>query len=164
MENHCIDVFFTFQQYPIHVLTAGSIIPDELNNILLNRTLQEEIERTDVGANPSVISTNGNYIQSLIDKHKALVEEASKNAQINSNEVFCPVPDAGQVSSHFRFYAKQGFYSYDCYEVKEDGTAIYRLMAWPNQTRKAQFELPQFEPKGLRAGNNVLPLSEFFEM
>ncbi len=164
MENHCIDVFFSYGQYPVHVLTAGSIIPDELNDILRNRTLQEETERNNDRANQVALSTNSNYIQSLLERHRTVVEESGHQGTSNDNDELCPIPTAEQISSHFRFYAGQGFYSYDCAEVKADGTAVYRLMAWPNQKHQLHLSLPQFKPEGFRESNEVPPLPEYFEM
>ena len=159
MENHCIDVFFACGDYPIHVLTAGSIIPDELNDIFQNRTLQEKTEHNEGGKTDVDFTANSEYIQSLIRKNQVFIE--------NSHQTqwgVIDVPSEEQVLSHFRFYASQGFYSCDCSEVKEDGTAVYRLMAWPNQLQPLNYQLPQFTPREFSKGNNEFPLPETFLM
>lgn len=150
MQNHCIDVFFAFNQYPIHVITAGSLIPDELNDILRNRTLQEEIERNERGETPCRISSNMQYIQSLIERDKSFVDNHE------------PTPE--QIIKRFKFYAEQGFFSYDCSEVREDGTAIYRLIVRPEQVRQVNYQLPQFAPKGFAEIDDTTQLPESFEM
>lgn len=146
MENHCIDVFFNYGVYPIHILTAGSIIPDELNDILRNRTLQEEVER-DEGGNASVkVSTNDKYIKSMIEKHHNAVATLRKKEKFNGNDVVFKIPSPEEISSRFCFYARKGFYSYDCSEVKEDGTAVYKLVAYPDRLQQVKFSLPNSQP------------------
>ena len=163
METHCIDVFFAFRQYPIHIVTAGSIIPDELNDIMRNRTLQEETERNKDSAVSISLSTNKSYIISLLDRHRSIIEECRRITQFQESNESYPQPEANQIPDHFLFYAKRGFYSYDCCKVKEDGTAIYRLMAWPEKTQKMNYDLPQFTPKGLKE-NKILHLPEYIEL
>ena len=164
METHCIDVFFACGPYPIHILTACSIIPDALNDILRNRTLQEEIERNEGGAAVSAISSNGDYIKSLIEKHRSVIAEYRQKLQSNELIEYFPNPDVEQIISHFRYYANQGFYSYDCCEVKDEGTAVYRLMAWPDKTLQLNYNLPQFEPNGFVVSSNLPPIPEFIEI
>ena len=164
METHCIDVFFACGQYPIHILTAGSIIPDALNDILRNRTLQEEVERNVGASGPASPSTNSAYIQSLINKHLSVLEECRGIKQFQGINKIDLEPDANQIPAHFLAYAKLGFYSYDCSEVKDDGTAVYRLMAWPDKTFQLNYDLPQFAPKGFSVSGNVPPLPEYIEL
>lgn len=163
METHCIDVFFACGQYPIHILTAGSKIPDALNDILRNRTLQEEIERNEGGAAPVATSTNTSYIRSLRNKHYTVIEEYQKISQFQGYNEFDLQLEDNQISAHFLVYARQGFYSYDCSEIKEDGTAVYKLMAWPEQVQQLNYDLPQFAPKGFKVDNNGI-LPETLEM
>ena len=144
MENHCIDVFFNYGVYPIHILTAGSIIPDGLNDILRNRTLQEEVERNE--SNPVPVSTNDAYIQSVIEKHNKAVEGLRQTEQFKDGNTVFHTPSHEQIASRFRFYASRGFYSYDCSEVKEDGTAVYKLVANPDRLQQVNFNLPDFQP------------------
>lgn len=158
LENHCIDVFFTCGDFPIHVLTAGSIIPDELNDILRNRTLQEEVER-DEGANaPVQVSTNDAYIQSVIEKHNTVVEGFRQIGQFKGGNAVFHTPSPEQIASRFRFYASRGFYSYDCSEVNEDGTAVYKLVAYPDRLQQVKFNLPDFQPSVMiKANNQAIP-------
>lgn len=144
MENHCIDVFFNYGVYPIHILTAGSIIPNELNDILRNRTLQEEVERNE--SNPAPVLTNDAYIQSVIEKHNKVVEGLRQKEQLKGGNVVLQTPSPEQIASRFHLYASKGFYSYDCSEVKEDGTAVYKLIAYPDRLRQVNFNLPDFQP------------------
>lgn len=144
MENHCIDVFFNYGVYPIHILTAGSIIPDGLNDILRNRTLQEEVERNE--SNPVPVSTNDAYIQSVIEKHNKVVEDLRQTKQFKRDNAVSQTPSPEQIASRFRFYAGKGFYSYDCSEVKKDGTAVYKLVACPDRLQQVKFNLPDFQP------------------
>lgn len=146
MENHCIDVFFNYGVYPIHVLTAGSIIPDELNDILRNRTLQEEVERNEGGGTPVQISTDDAYIQSVIEKHNKVVEDLRQTKQFKRDNAVSQTPSPEQIASRFRFYAGKGFYSYDCSEVKKDGNAVYKLVACPDRLQQVKFNLPDFQP------------------
>lgn len=162
METHCIDVFFTDGKNPIHIMTAGSIIPDELNDILRNRTLQEEIERNEGGAVGAALSINNNYISELVQRHNSVVNEYIQRVQ--GNNASYPAPDDSQISSHFRYYASQGFYSYDCTEVREDGTAVYRLMAWPEQAQQMKYNLPKFQPQSSANNNTSFPCPEYLEM
>ena len=164
MENHCIDVFFACGQFPIHVLTSGSILPDALNDIVRNRTLQEEVERNENGGTSSEVTTNTAYIQALIDRHRSVIEKYREKAQFAGPNAEFPNPNPEQISSHFQYYASLGFYSYDCSEIKGDGTAVYRLMAWPNKTREVPFELPQFSPANFKTTQNTPPTPELFEM
>lgn len=152
METHCIDVFFKCGKYPIHVLTSGSILPEGLNNILRNRTLQEIVDsngdRVGGEANAPKVSVNTQYARTLIDKHNRLIQELTHK---NGNFVFDELPfspNVDHIMEHFSFYARQGFYSYDCETVNEDGTAVYRLMAWPDNLQHVDFELPCFVPDG----------------
>lgn len=152
MENHCIDVFFNCEGYPIHVLTAGSIIPDGLNDILRNRTLQEEVERNE--STPVPVLTNDAYIQSVIEKHNKVVEGLRQKEQLKGGNVVLQTPSSEQIASRFHLYASEGFYSYDCSEVKEDGTAVYKLIAYPDRLRQVNFNLPDFQPSVIVKANN----------
>lgn len=152
MENHCIDVFFTYGNYPIHVLTAGSIIPDGLNDILRNRTLQEEVERNE--SNPVPVLTNDAYIQSVIEKHNKVVEGLRQKEQLKGGNVVLQTPSPEQIALRFRYYAGKGFCSYDCSEVKEDGTAVYKLVAYPDRLQQVKFNLPDFQPSVMIKANN----------
>ena len=145
-------------------MTAGSIIPEALNDILRNRTLQEEIARNVGSAGPASPSTNTAYVQSLIDRHLSVLDEYLEIRQFQGVNRIDIQPDAAQIPAHFLAYAKQGFYSYDCSEVKDDGTAVYRLMAWPDKTFQLNYDLPQFAPKGFSVSGNVPPLPEYLEM
>ena len=157
METHSIDVFFKCGKCPIHVLTSGSIIPEGLNDILRNRTLQEMAElngnRRNGQEGPNV-SLNTQYIQTLINRHDSLVRElAQENQNIRFDEL--PLsPNVDQIVEHFSFYARQGFYSYDCEAVNEDGTAVYTLMVWPNNAFHMDLELPNFVPNGFEGNMN----------
>lgn len=162
METHCIDVFFTDGKKPIHIMTAGNTIPDDLNDILRNRTLQEEIERNEGGAVNSAFSINDNYIQELVQRHNSVVDEYRQRVQ--GSNVSCPAPDARQISSHFSYYASQGFYSYDYSELRDDGKAVYRLMAWPEQAQQMKHNLPKFQPQSSANNNTSFPCPEYLEM
>jgi len=169
METHCIDVFFAFGEYPIHLLTAGSMIPDALNDILRNRTLQEEIERNESGSTSLEISTNDAYIGDLITRHYSTIEEYRRLAQFQGNDpnlnLYFPEPVRDQITAHFRYYANQGFYSYDCSEVKENGTAVYRMIAWPKKMRPVPYDLPQYTPVNFNASSNdTYPLPDHIEL
>lgn len=157
METHCIDVFFKCGKYPVHVLTSGSILPEGLNDILRNRTLQGMAElngNRGSGQEESNVSLNTQYIQTMIDRHDSLVRElARENQNIRFDEL--PVsPSVDQIVGYFSFYARQGFYSYDCEAVNEDGTASYRLMAWPDNALHVDLELPNFVPNGFEGNMN----------
>lgn len=152
MENHCIDVFFNCEGYPIHVLTAGSIIPDGLNDILRNRTLQEEVERNE--SNPVPVSTNDAYIQSVIKQHNKAVEGLRQMEQFKGGNDILKTPSPEQIASRFRCYARRGFYSYDCSEVNEDGTAVYKIVAYPDRLQQVKFNLPDFQPSVMIKANN----------
>lgn len=164
METHCIDVFFFYGEYPIHILTAGGIIPEKLNDILRNRTMQEEIERRSSDAELLDFSINGDYVQSLIDRHNAVLEEYLNIGQFQNISEFNIEQGREQILAYFHLYAGLGFYSYDCCKVKEDGTSIYRMVAWPNEMKHIDFELPYFSPKIIELGSNETPLPEYFEM
>lgn len=157
METHCIDVFFKCGRYPIHVLTSGSILPDGLNDILRNRTLQEIVESNGNrgnGQDAVNVSLNAQYIQTLIDRHNSLVLDlAQKNQNAGLDELSIS-PRIDQIVEHFSFYARQGFYSYDCEYVNEDGTAVYRLMAWPDNMLYVDFKLPEFVPNEIKDSMN----------
>jgi len=165
METHCIDVFFSDGQFPIHILTAGSILPDELNDILRNRTLQEETERYEGSVANLSCSTNSAFVKTLLDRHGSIIDAFRKTHQAQGIiEEYYPQPTAEQISSRFLHYAKLGFYSYDCYEVNEDGTAIYRLMAWPNQIQQLSYQLPHYTPKRFDKTGMALSPPEYIEM
>ena len=150
MENHCIDLFFICGIYPIHVLTAGSIIPDGLNDIFRNRTLQENVEKDN--ANMPVLIDDA-YINSVIEKHYNVVEGFLHAEQLKGDDAVFQAPSLKQIASRFLFYARKGFYSYDCSELKEDGTAEYKLVAWPEKGSIPKFNLPEFHPKGFDGEN-----------
>lgn len=157
METHCIDVFFKCGKYPVHVLTSGSILPEGLNDILRNRTLQEMAELNGSrgnGQDGSNVSLNMQYIQTLVDRHNGLVRELAQENQNTGFDELSVSSSVDQIVEHFSFYARQGFYSYDCETVNEDGTAVYILMAWPDMLRQVDFDLPEFIPNDLKCNMN----------
>ena len=168
METHCIDVFFAYGEYPVHLLTAGSIIPDALNDILRNRSLQEETSRNETGTTSLEISTNDAYVQELIERHRSAIGEDRRLAQFQGNNpnlnIYFPEPTPEQITAHFRFYAGQGFYSYDCSELKKNGTAVYRLVAWPKKMHHVVYDLPQFSLDQFKPNKSLSPLSDFIEL
>ena len=154
MEEHCIDVFFKCGKFPIHVLTAGSLLPDALNDIVRNRTLQQITEAfSSNGPGAPTISVNKQYVQLLLGKWDSYIEYGNQKNHPGHSD-FLQRPDEEKITSRFRFYAGQGFYSYDCSEVYTDGTAEYRLMAWPDTlSSKTTLDLPEFSPAGFGAAN-----------
>ncbi len=129
MKNHCIDVFFRYQDLPIHVLTYGSILPPTLNDLERNRKEQqrqakqidEQIEQADFDAESAFIM---------------YMRQDAENVGYEFNE--------SEVIEWFMPYARAGFYTYDCISCDER-QSIFKLVAMPRSRTNVLNELPAYE-------------------
>lgn len=137
LESHCVDVFFRCGDKPIHILTFGNDIPEELNNIVTNRKLQQTVVRMhqyrvgDYLDNGSVI-INDSYLQTI-------------NAQFtvynqSHPEMESQMPELSDIVRMFAPNAGIGFYSYDFSKLEND-KAEYVLVASPSQNTRIDQEL-----------------------
>lgn len=145
MLSHCIDVFFLFNSRPFHFLTDGCIIPEPLNNIVQNRTIQKQT------AIASQEITSRDYITINQRYLRAIRAEA-----LNYND---DSPNDDELISMFLPMASIGFYSYDCIESDEH-SATFMLVASPNEgvVVSDDFLLPKYEEiEVIENGANDVP-------
>lgn len=139
MQEHCIDVFFRHGDRPFHVLTYGTIIPETLNNVERNRSLQHyvsiDLEET---RNIGDIHIEQDYVTEVRNASIQASGELARNEQL--------VPDEETIVQMFKPNAELGFYSYDCIEELEEGRGLYRLVAYPSEIITPQMygALPEF--------------------
>lgn len=140
MQDHCIDVYFRYGNMPFHVLTYGTTIPVELNDVDRNRRLQHLVAVAIEDFEKELdVHINYDYVTAIRDASIQATGELARNEEL--------IPDERTILQMFKPVAQLGFYSYDCVEELEDGKGEYRLVAYPVQgfqTNEYE-ELPQFE-------------------
>lgn len=161
MDTHCIDVFFTVDGLPIHVLTNGSKIPDVLNDIERNRSLQEkteqlinarwQINRFDIFdlaekmSESNDVTVNLEYCMRIQEQVSDSVKKRFSNqSEVSESDLYECIPFAEDIFGHYYLYASIGFYSYICDETHEDGTSTYILLASPHGGTRPAIELPNY--------------------
>lgn len=139
MQEHCIDVYFRYDNRHFHVLTYGTIIPAALNNVERNRSLQHHVsvdfEEIQIKGE---IHIEQDYVTEVRNASIQASGELARNEQL--------VPDEETIVQMFKPNAELGFYSYDCIEELEEGRGLYRLVAYPGEGIAPQrYEaLPEF--------------------
>lgn len=129
MKNHCIDVFFRYQDLPIHVLTYGGILPPALNDLERNRKEQQRQARLiDEQVGQADIQPEGSFI--------SYMRQDAENVGYEFNR--------SEVIEWFMPYARAGFYTYDCISC-DDSKATFKLVAMPSGKTNALDELPVYE-------------------
>ena len=128
MRNHCIDVFFRYGQYPIHVLTYGSMIPESLNDKENNREIQHMV----------AVRQQDNEIQGQVVVNQSYLTRVSY-----IGAAFEQTIDPIITTVWFMPFAKMGFYSYDCIYTN-DRMALFQLVARPLQQQN-NLELTAFD-------------------
>jgi len=128
MRNHCIDVFFQYRQYQIHVLTYGSMIPEPLNNKENNREIQRMV----------ALRQQENELQGEAEVNQSYLTRARI-----IGEAFEQVFDPIVTTVWFMPFAKMGFYSYDCIYANER-MSLFKLVARPVQPQN-NMELTGFD-------------------
>lgn len=117
MREHCIDVYFTYRDMNMHVLTDGNLIPERLNDRDKNRTNQQLFAQI----LPDEISQeNVSVQQDYIDSIRTNVDN------------YGPIPENEILLRMFLPMAQMGYYSYDCVETFENGKGRYKLVAVPD--------------------------------
>ena len=176
MQTHCIDVFFRHKGIPVHVLTRGCRIPETLNDLKRNRTLQERTELSvrenlsfrnvldlDVKNNFGIadrIIVNEDYWAQLVENSKAVLREHYHKEY--EEEVQDLLPSLNEFANHFAIYASLGFYSYICDDVHEDGTATYVLIAHPRAIAPTEMDLPEFDIDNIPS--DIISMPDTFRM
>ena len=176
MEEHCIDVFFSFVGFPIHILTSGNILPPSLNDLNSNRTLQETTEHvilqyayTDWKSvyhsdfqNSVIINYDYcNQVQNQVGD----VLRTYHSLNLSDNDLSHLIPSMDDFIEHFVLYALLGFHSYNCSEIHENGTATYRKVATPIKNKSNSyfgFVLPEYTIYGVSP--NVKEMPDMFVM
>ena len=132
IKTHCIDVFFRYDGFPIHILTDGSPIPSILNDVERNRKIQRAVTGL---ANWDDMNEDGVFVnQKYLDKIRNKLENGDNLERQVLLQLFLPI-------------ARLGFYSYACMEIDERGTGTYILVASPNPGTKLhmmELDLPIF--------------------
>ncbi len=132
MKNHCIDVFFRYHDIPIHVLTYGSLLPVELNDLESNRNEQQRQARQMQRLNETGNLQNRIQAQaSFLNYMRQLIQEAGD--EFNQEDLV----------SWFLPYAELGFYTYDCIS-SDDRQSVFKLVATPRAPINALESLPRF--------------------
>lgn len=125
MQAHCIDVFFSYNGKPIHVLTDGCGMPEQLNVMERNRAIQKQmaINVRELEVNREDIIINQSYLN--------LIREEARSLDVE-------MPEVSELTSMFSPVASLGFYSFDCIHSDEH-QAIFKLVAKP----KREIRLPE---------------------
>lgn len=125
MQAHCIDVFFSYNGKPIHVLTDGCGMPEQLNVMERNRAIQKQmaINVRGLEGNQEDIIINQSYLN--------LIREEARSLDVE-------MPEVSELTSMFAPIASLGFYSYDCIRFFEHH-AFFKLVAKP----KREIRLPE---------------------
>ena len=129
MKSHCIDVFFRYQDLPIHVLTYGSILPPTLNDLERNRKEQQRQAR----------QIEEQVGQVNIQPEEAFISYMRQDAENVGYEF-----NRSEVVEWFISYARAGFYTYDCISC-DDSQATFKLVAIPSENTNALDELSAYE-------------------
>ena len=136
MQEHCIDVYFSFGDRPFHALTYGTIIPAALNDVDRNRKIQHQVAVDMDGIrNVDAAHIEQSYVTAIREATAQLVEDVEL------------IPDEETIVQLFKPAAELGFYSYDCIEELEDGRGLYRLVASPGIGNVARVydDMPDFD-------------------
>lgn len=128
MQSHCIDVFFQYGGRAIHVLTDGCGIPEELNDIERNRTLQQQttISGSQIEARWNEVTINPPYLDLL--RRDAVAGEYD-------------LPEDSELLAMFAPMASLGYYTYDCISYDEH-SALFVLVAKPLDGSRIEQNLP----------------------
>lgn len=140
MRDHCIDLYFRYKGKSFHVLTYGTMIPQALNDVEANRTLQHQMAvRIDEWQGDGEANIEQGYVK--------YVREGALSAIGNNDNPERWVPNNSRILQMFEPMAKLGFYSYDCIQELENGKGLYRLVAYPGSgiVERHYGGMPEFE-------------------
>lgn len=128
LQSHCIDVVFQYQGRAIHVLTDGCGIPEELNDIERNRTLQRlnAIRSNQIEGRWNEVSINPQYLDLL--RRDAIAGEYG-------------LPEESDLLAMFAPMASLGYYTYDCI-ASDEHSALFMLVAKPLDGSRIEQNLP----------------------
>lgn len=140
MLDHCIDVYFRYRGMPFHVLTYGTIIPQALNDVEVNRTLQHQ-------AAVSMAEWQGDGVANIEEGYVLSVREGVIQAIGENDNPERWMPTRSRILQMFEPMAKLGFYSYDCVQELEQGRGLYQLVAYPGDgiVERRFAGMPEFE-------------------
>ncbi len=140
MRDHCIDVYFRYNDKPFHVLTYGTIIPSVLNDVEVNRFLQHQVA-------VSLSEWQGNGVAKIEEDYVQAIREGVSQVIGDNINPERWMPTRSRILQIFEPMAKLGFYSYDCVQELEKGRGLYRLVAYPDEdiSEKRYIIMPEFE-------------------
>lgn len=147
MKEHCIDVYFTYRNMKMHVLTDGTFIPEELNDRDVNRTNQQMFARS---------------LPDTITQDHVSIQQSYIGMLQNSVGIYGPLPGNEVLLRMFLPMAQLGYYSYDCVETYDNGKGLYKLVAIPDfsdgyQAQAVDVQLPEFNGlENVQAENGLI--------
>ena len=131
LQSHCIDVFFQYKGTAIHVLTDGCGIPDDLNDIERNRTLQRQVA---ISSNQIEVRRNEVTIN---PRYRDLLRRDAVSGEYD-------LPEDPELLAMFAPMASLGYYTYDCVSFDEH-SALFMLVAKPLDGSRVEQNLPDCE-------------------
>ena len=142
MQENDLDVFFRFRNFPIHVATYGSKIPDLLNDkdkqikLFIEIMSKDSLEDNEVHINEEFlmrhkIRDSYNVLRQRINH---IVEQLMEHGDL---DIYNQNYELSLYCNSFSHFAQRGFYSFN-YSPKDSS---FFLVAWP--TVCSDIELPE---------------------
>lgn len=139
-QEHCIDVYFKLNGVKVHILTDGTLIPDNLNDRDRNRSLQKEVSILE----PDTFDEKKVIINEKFLKH---LKEEINQFNLEGYQLPC---NTELLRMHIPV-SQLGFYSYDCIQELQEGKGRYMLVSSPNPDEnypEIDINLPEYNILG----------------
>ncbi len=166
IEEECkdIDWFCIIDKYPIHVASAGGILPEIIKkekkiNQKNRKIIKNASEYCDYKLNPKLKNIISKYINPKDESHILAVLEA---LNLKSNKPIDTYIEKVYAHSFIEF-AKKGFYSFDKSNINDPNDGKYHLVASPSKliTNEIISELPNIQTDDFNLQNESFDLIAF---
>lgn len=139
IETHCIDIYFRFNNTPIHLLTRGNEIPDALNDIIVNRQLQHIVAkasdfRARYDAAVAAVIVNNRYVDRMHQEYENYIHTFPESESIMpsvDDYLRMHLPNALLGFHSYVFYRDQGSrYQYEKVVSPLEGNVLEPQLFW----------------------------------